>query len=279
MSSEDLNHERPPVTERTYFVGAQPAYVPPPQAGHSGILRWIFGLVVAFVVFGGVCLYAGMSMFRYINRLERLERGGNRFTSVNYTAPTQNGQVQAQPQNSNQPQQFYFMMGGAQPAATGGFAPQTSPMAYYPPAMPYQAQSEASDFLVRKYQDEFNQYLRERSSLTPQARPAGPAPAVSWMPEAYGHSSEAIARPYIADDIVVPAKLTLALKRSFSRNEQLERWLSDETQDIFENTQSDGNRIWTTFSAPWPRQPSPTSNMIAPPASMPNWLPDRCRCR
>ncbi len=164
--------------------------------------------------------------------------------------------------NNSNPQ-IYFMMGGqgGMPYAnTPAFYTQpTAPALPYLPALPQavapmlpampaaapgavqlppfmmpNAQMELNNFIMAKYQQEFTEYMRQKTLQAPAFSPAqlpgggqvwygvlDPNQARADVPAAFKHG-------FIDTDIPVPEKMTVDLKRRFSRNQKIENWLREE---------------------------------------------------
>lgn len=239
----------------------------PVNPGSNGLMYFMAGILV--VAFGAVCVFGGLYFMRTVDRLENSEKQSGldvrdllamqkeTFLAILNKEPS--GQLicppppQA-PAPSSQPQ-IYFI-GQTGPAAMPVAMPVSMPMTSYPGGMPslYQPQippfmqpdvtTELNRFIMTKYQNEFNEYIRERTMAAPSG---GYTPVTSvnlqdvWKP-GFSNTPVSMRREYINSGISVPEKMTVELKRRYSSKPEVEDWLHGQTAanremygDDFEN--------------------------------------------
>ncbi len=103
-----------------------------------------------------------------------------------------------------------------------------------PPFMLPNPQIELNNFIMAKYQQEFTEYMRQKTLQAPAFAPAQlPGGGQIWYGVADPSQPNqlhpaALQRNFVDSDIAVPEKITVDLKRRFSRNQKIEDWLREE---------------------------------------------------
>ncbi|MCD7895779.1 MAG: tetratricopeptide repeat protein [Planctomycetaceae bacterium] len=242
-----------------YSHNASPGAAPGGGGGMSILLGFLLG--VGAIVIGAICICILYFGYTYADRLENLESGIRAVAAAERApAPTPDisaaeaakaaaagvgesiarileaqrdaalrnapAPVQAAPAPAPSPQ-IYLMMGGQGP--NGGLHYNNAPAAFqpqgFPAAVPGSPQAEINQFVASKYQAEFSEYLRQRALQNANANGMFHTGSPYAVP---GLSPISMERQYINADIPVPKKMTIDLKRRFSRDETVEQWFRDE---------------------------------------------------
>ncbi len=211
-----------------------------PRGGGGIFLGFFLGLGV--VCFGAVCVVAGIYVMKYASRLDALESAAlairnddaperrDHFASYaprREPAPRPETSAASTTSNNAQPQ-IYFMMGGQ-----GNYGGMPSMPAFYNPQMPQMPPfmqpdmaTELNQFIMSKYQNEFAEYIRQRTMQAPAVTTNAQQ---TWLMQGPGFAPVAMKRDYISTAVAVPPKMTHELKRRFSRDAVVEDWLKEET--------------------------------------------------
>ncbi len=203
------------------------------RSAESQTVRMLIGVVAAVMVFGIVCLGSGMFIIDWLSRYEVRSRDsaqtmpGSALPANPYAAYP--GQRETGP--ALQPNNFYFMMGNqsAYPQAYYNNAPSGFHPPNQAPSMPqeqnlqpmhpstYYYDQAANQYLMNRQQQDYMEYLRQRQVPENARFSSQPATGRTW------------AQPGYSAGILVPPRLSEALKKRFSRNAEVEHWLQEET--------------------------------------------------
>lgn len=230
-------------------------HCPPMRQG----LNWrlIVPLIGGLLLFVALCVGGTLFAMSYLERLESLEKktasslDATRLATSDRQLATSASSMTS---NTSQPQ-IYFMVGGQ-----GGGVPvpyQTGVPGYYQTAPSFQAQQplyqpyyhqsqvDITQFLMQKYGGEYNEYVR--SYMQAQTAPGMPSRRETEKPARH------MTLPYVVEEIRVPTKLTLDLRKSFTRDALVEEWFKEEAAQNFGFVE-DGTRL--------PGTPQPTIDDI-----------------